>query len=586
MAIYKVHINDRDYTNWKYHNTINFTSVDLPLINPAEYKLFTNDTFTLSDVGAVQIIHSTVRTSVSIPGVIILKDNKTYGRYKPNKKLLYKCVPDDMRIPAFLIPYELKNLGFSKVLTNQYITFNYIEWTGKHPIGIISQLIGPVDILDNFYEYQLYCKSLNASIQTFNKDTHAALKTMGHDEFIDNISIKYPNIEDRTALRIFTIDPLKSVDFDDAFSIHQPPNLSHIIQLSIYISNVTIWLDVLNLWDSFSRRISTIYLPDRKRPMLPTILSDCLCSLQANHTRLAFVMDLSIDTNKMTIEDIKYSNCKIRVTKNYCYEEHALLKNPDYLLLLDITQRLSTRYKYINNVRNSHDVVCYLMILMNFNSAKELLRSRNGIFRTTVVADSIATNTLDIIDLPEDVCKFIKIWNSTAGQYVDAATLAENQSISHDVLEMDAYVHITSPIRRLVDLLNIIKFQQNNGMIELSENSARFYDKWIADLDYINTTMRSIRKVQNDCSLLQYVYAGVDNDTIIDKIYSGYAFDKIIRNDGLFQFVVYLPELKMTSRVTVREELNNYEKRQFKLYIFNNESKFKKKIRLQLVDLL
>ena len=586
MAIYKVHINDRDYTNWKYHNTINFTSVDLPLINPAEYKLFTNDTFTLSDVGAVQIIHSTVRTSVSIPGVIILKDNKTYGRYKPNKKLLYKCVPDDMRIPAFLIPYELKNLGFSKVLTNQYITFNYIEWTGKHPIGIISQLIGPVDILDNFYEYQLYCKSLNASIQTFNKDTHAALKTMGHDEFIDNISIKYPNIEDRTALRIFTIDPLKSVDFDDAFSIHQPPNLSHIIQLSIYISNVTIWLDVLNLWDSFSRRISTIYLPDRKRPMLPTILSDCLCSLQANHTRLAFVMDLSIDTNKMTIEDIKYSNCKIRVTKNYCYEEHALLKNPDYLLLLDITQRLSTRYKYINNVRNSHDVVCYLMILMNFNSAKELLRSRNGIFRTTVVADSIATNTPDIIDLPEDVCKFIKIWNSTAGQYVDAATLAENQSISHDVLEMDAYVHITSPIRRLVDLLNIIKFQQNNGMIELSENSARFYDKWIADLDYINTTMRSIRKVQNDCSLLQYVYAGVDNDTIIDKIYSGYAFDKIIRNDGLFQFVVYLPELKMTSRVTVREELNNYEKRQFKLYIFNNESKFKKKIRLQLVDLL
>ena len=135
-----------------------------------------------------------------------------------------------------------------------------------------------------------------------------------------------------------------------------------------------------------------------------------------------------------------------------------------------------------------------------------------------MVADSIATNTPDIIDLPEDVCKFIKIWNSTAGQYVDAATLAENQSISHDVLEMDAYVHITSPIRRLVDLLNIIKFQQNNGMIELSENSARFYDKWIADLDYINTTMRSIRKVQNDCSLLQYVYAGVDNDTIIDKI--------------------------------------------------------------------
>ena len=34
--------------------------------------------------------------------------------------------------------------------------------------------------------------------------------------------------------------------------------------LSIYISNVTIWLDVLDLWKSFSRRVATIYLPDRK----------------------------------------------------------------------------------------------------------------------------------------------------------------------------------------------------------------------------------------------------------------------------------------------------------------------------------
>jgi ribosomal protein S3 len=35
---------------------------------------------------------------------------------------------------------------------------------------MLSQVIGPVDILDNFYEYQLYCKSLNASIQQFQKN--------------------------------------------------------------------------------------------------------------------------------------------------------------------------------------------------------------------------------------------------------------------------------------------------------------------------------------------------------------------------------------------------------------------------------
>jgi len=583
---YKVHINDRNYTSWVFHTTTDFQIVDLPY-NPTEYKLFTNDLFSVDNSttpAKINILHSTTRISISIPGVLILKDNKTYGRHSKNGKLLYKCIPDDMRLPSFLIPYEMKHLGFSKVLANQYMTFNFIEWTGKHPIGQISQMIGDVDILDNFYEYQLYCKSLNSSIQKFSKDTISALKLMeynqNNDRFIDNISIKYPNIEDRTdqsIWQILTIDPPKSVDFDDAFSIRILDNDIH--QLSIYISNVTIWLDVLNLWDSFSRRISTIYLPDRKRPMLPTILSDCLCSLQASHTRIAFVMDLFIDPSLNEIVEIKYSNCKIRVYKNYCYEDTELLQNSNYLKILQISKQLSHKYKYINNVRNSHDVVCYLMILMNFNSAKEFLRHKNGIFRTTIISKTVMVPT----DLPEDVCKFVKIWNSASGQYVDASCLEEEQTMSHELMDMDAYIHITSPIRRLVDLLNIIKFQQNDCLIELSENATHFYNKWISDLEYINTTMRSIRRVQNDCSLL---YTCSTSPEIMDKIYEGYIFDKISRNDGLFQYIVYLPELKLTSKITIRDNLGNYDIHPFKLFLFNNEDKCKKKIRLQIISKL
>ena len=581
---YKVHVNDREYKSWSFYTTTDFQTIDLPY-NPVEHKLFTNDLFSIDTSFTphkITNLHSSTRIAISIPGVLVLKDNKTYGRYSKNKKLLYKCIPDDMRLPYFLIPYELKNIGFSKVLSNQYMTFNFLEWTGKHPIGQISQMIGYVDILDNFYEYQLYCKSLNSSIQKFSKDTISALKLMeynqDHDTFIDNISLKYSNIENRTdqsIWQIFTIDPPKSTDFDDAFSIRQLDDDIH--QLSIYISNVTIWLDVLNLWDSFSQRISTIYLPDRKRPMLPTILSDCLCSLQANHTRIAFVMDVFIDSTLNEIIEIKYSNCKIRVYKNYCYEDADLLKNPNYLNVLQISKQLSLKYKYINNVRNSHEVVCYLMILMNFNSAKELLKHNNGIFRTTI----INKNVMIPENLPEDVCKFVKIWNSATGQYIDASCLTEEQTVSHELLDMDAYIHITSPIRRLVDLLNIIKFQQNEHIIELSENANQFYNKWIANLEYINTTMRSIRKVQNDCSLL---YKCSILPEIMDKLYEGYTFDKIVRNDGLFQYIVYLPELKLTSKITVRDDLKNYEIRQFKLFLFNNEDKCKKKIRLQITD--
>jgi len=578
---YKVHIHDRGYTSWTFYTAEDFKPVELSII-PAEHKLFMNDVFSIDENNSLKIIHSIIQNSISIPGVLILKNNKTYGRQKcangSNKgKLLYKCIPDDMRLPSFLVPYEIKNMGFSKIFVNLYVTFQFKEWTDKHPHAILSQTIGSVDVLDNFYEYQLYCKSLNASIQKFTKDTSKALLGNPHDAFIQNIRIKYPAIEDRTdreKWQVFTIDPETSLDYDDAFSIKTLSNGTQ--QLSIYISNVTIWMDILNLWDSFSQRISTIYLPDRKRPMLPTILSDCLCSLQSNHTRLAFVMDVLISGEGEIIET-KYSNCMINIFKNFAYEEADLLINPGYLHLMNVTKKLSYKYKYISNVRNSHEMVCYLMILMNYHTAKQMIQNNNGIFRSTIMKRDIKIPE----HLPEDVNKFIKIWNSSAGQYIDASIIKEGQTISHDLLEMDSYIHITSPIRRLVDLLNIIQFQQNTGIIKLSENSNMFYKKWLNELDYINTTMRSIRRVQNDCSLLHLCSSSPE---IMNKIYQGYAFDKLVRNDGLYQFIVFLPELKLTSRVVLRENLDNYEKSNYKLYLFHDEEKFKKKIRLQLVQ--
>jgi exoribonuclease R len=569
MTLYKVHIHDRAYSGWSFYDILNYQVNNLD-VDPAKFKLFSNDVFSLNDSGIVKVEHSSVRVVASIPGVLVLKSNKTYGR--KNGKLLYKCIPDDMRLPSFLIPYEMKNVGFSKVFMNVYVTFSYTEWNDKHPHGVLNQVIGNVDVLDNFYEYQLYCKSLNASIQKFTKDTSKALKSKSHDAFIENISKKYPSIEDRTnqsEWKIFTIDPPGSADYDDAFSIKDMGEGRH--HLSIYIANVTIWMDVLNLWDSFSRRISTIYLPDRKRPMLPTILSDCLCSLQQNNTRIAFVMDIIIEEDK--IKSIEYKNCMIRVAKNYTYEEPKLLENPDYNYLFDVTKRLSKKFKYISNVKNSHDLVCYLMILMNFHCAKELMKNKNGIFRSTIMKKEISIPE----NVPEDVSKHIKIWNSASGQYIDGSEVEVNTR--HEILEVDAYIHITSPIRRLVDLLNIIKFQQNTSMVSLSENASKFYDNWINELEYINVTMRAIRKVQCDCSLLDLC---TNNPEVMEKIYDGYAFDKIHRNDGLYQYIVYLPELKLASRITLRENIENYQKCNFKLYLFFDEDNFKKKIRLQM----
>jgi len=575
--LFKIHMNDRNYGSWDVFDMDNFNKFSLN-INPIESKLFTNDVFTIDENNIVNIVHSSIRHG-PIPGVLVLDGNKTYGReLKIAKKknitgrLLYKCIPDDIRIPPFLVPYEIKHLGFSKVYKNMYVTIIFDDWTDKHPRAKLDNVIGPVDILDNFYEYQLYCKSLNASIQKFQKDTNKSIDNRSHDGIIDTIIKKYSGIEDRTNQsywNIMTIDPPNSLDYDDGFSVIDLNN--NIKQLSVYIANVTLWIDVLNLWDSFSRRISTIYLPDKKRPMLPTILSDCLCSLQQNVKRVAFVMDIFI--NGDTIIDVKFCNAIIKVSKNYVYEESKLLGDPKYHNILEIVKGISTKYNYINNVRNSHELVCYLMILMNFHCANHLIKHKTGVFRSTVIKKEVSIPEL----LPEDVSKFIKIWNSASGQYIDGSEIVDTR---HELLDVDAYIHITSPIRRLVDLLNIIKFQGVETMTTLSENANIFYSKWLNELEYINATMRSIRKIQCDCSLLDLCY---NNPEVIERSYDGYLFDKINRNDGLYQYVVFLPGLKLSSRITLREDFENFTKRSFKLFLFNDEERFKRKIRLHLL---
>ena len=585
MNVYKFLVEDRNYTSWTINDSLNFKEINIQTFDPIRSKLFSNDYFKYDEKKReVEIIHSSIRSESFMPGVLMLHGNKTYGR--KNGKLLYKCIPDDRRLPAFLVPYEIKQIGFSKVFVNQYVTFHYTEWNDKHPYGQLNQVIGPVDVLDNFYEYQLYCKSLHASIQKFQKDTSKALQNKPHDAFIENIRSRYPSIEDRTDPKewyVFSIDPHSSLDFDDAFSIKTLTN--DIKQISIYISNVTVWMDVLNLWDSFSRRISTIYLPDRKRPMLPTILSDCLCSLQSKNTRIALVMDVFVKKNE--IVDLKYSNCTVRLAHNFVYEDPKLLSNHHYQELFEITQGISKKYKYMNHLRDSHDLVSYLMIFMNYHCAKEMMKHKNGIFRSTIMKKEFTVPD----SIPEDVGKFIKIWKSSFGQYIDGKEINEqgfneepvnnkNNNIRHELLELEAYIHITSPIRRLVDLLNIIQFQKNLGILPLSDQAIQFYEKWLQDLDYINVTMRSIRKVQTDCSLLNLC---ANHPDILEKEYEGYLFDKLERNDGLNQFTVFLPELKLSSRITLRDSFENYEQRKCRLYLFHDEENFKKKIRLQIV---
>ena len=395
------------------------------------------------------------------------------------------------------------------------------------------------------------------------------IKEQTEEQYIEKMCEKY-NIEDRKEYEVITIDPKGSQDFDDAIGYFNENSISII---SVYITNVSLWMEIMDLWESFSERISTIYLPDRKRPMLPTILSDCICSLKEKCKRVAFTMDIYIKDGE--IIDTKFSNTLICVSKNYVYDEISLDENTMFNNILLTLKTIYKKYKYLHNMKNSHDVITYLMILMNYHCAKSMVMFENGIYRSVHLSNKQIDEKIE--HLPEKVSGFLKVWNSSSGQYVEFSNI-----LNHELLDLESYIHITSPIRRLVDLLNIIQLMKNLKMIKYSDSCNNFYNKWVSKLDYINSTMRIIRKVQNDCELLQL--CSNNTEEIMNKIYDGYIFDRVLRSDNIYQYIIYIPDVSMTTRLTTCDELNIYDKYYFKLFMFNDEYMLKRKIRLQLIE--
>ena len=561
MSLYKLRVPNRQDACFGVVNAYTLTDEPIPVgFNPFVNKMFNQDIFTYID-GKVDILHSSARCMKVIPGVLALENSQTYGRVKD--KFLYKCIPDDKRLPIFLVPYKIK-LGFNKNIKNKYVVFEFRNWNDKHPLGSLTQTLGDVDSLEYFYEYQLYCKSLYASIQNINKKTMRKLKEKTEVQYIDMI-IKNRDLKDyRETRNIFSIDPEKSKDFDDAFDIEELSDGKK--RISVYISNVSFWMDAMDLWDSFSNRISTIYLPDRKRPMLPTVLSDALCSLTEGDTR--FALELQLIVEDYEVVDYKFYNSVIKLKKNLRYDTKEQENFPDYKELFKTVSTMNKRKKYTDSIDSSHDVVAYLMILMNYLSAKELIKLKCGVFRSAKFNQSFVPPE----ELPKGVKKFLKNWNSQGGKY-------SKDVGDHDMLELDAYVHITSPIRRLVDLLNMIILQDKLGW-KMSVKSKEFYERWTNDssIEYINTTMRSIRRVQNDCSLLKIC---MDDPQVQETVYDGYIFDKLVRNDALYQYMVYLPEINMTNRFTSRYDKENLTRQKFKIYVFTDQHSLKRKIRVE-----
>jgi len=473
--------------NYEIINTITFEKIKIDPIP----KLFHLDIFDTS------IINSPTRENKYIAGILDL--TKTYGK---DGKFLYICRPDNNKLPFFLISYTIP-VTFIKNIQYLYITFEYIHWKNELPRGSITQNFGCVNDPNNYYEYMLYCKSLNVSIQPFTKVVINEIKKMALND------------ENIRQAKIFTIDAEGSIDLDDAVSISDTT-------ISIYITNVPFIIDKLNLWNSLTNRVSTIYLPDKKRPMLPSVLSQ-LCSLNEKQMRHCIVMDINKITNEYSL-----SLVQVNINKNYNYNSPELNTHADY-------QKIKEWIKG----NTPQDTIEKLMILFNTNIASTLKESKCGIYKNCL------HNVLDFM---------------------------KHQSLSYELYNENVnYTHATSPIRRLVDILNLYQIQVLKNMYQYDSNAEVFYNKWINKIDYMNTCFKNIRKVQTNCKVISIFEKEKHN------IFQGIVY-KI--KDEKDKYQVYIEDLKVHCSFK-NNELIEFEKYNFKLYIFHDETNLKRKIRLQ-----
>ncbi len=321
------------------------------------------------------------------------------------------------------------------------------------------------------------------------------------------------NYIDQTNLNTFTIDPLNSMDCDDAFSIIKIDNDYHIY---VHISDVSYYINPTKpIFEKVMERGNTYYGKNKNWTMIPRYYADNICSILPNKkTRVV--------TNHFIYNDIdkklKYVNhfYSIIISKNkydYDYIDN-ILENTDnhnnidtnYTDYINILYKTSLLLKTdindidISNDSNAHSMIKYWMIEVNKIMCKEIAK----IYRYNPIPNKNKFILFDNLDRNE-IIEYIKIHQDKLTKYIVKTLLTKAfyseyiENETHYGLGLNNYTHWTSPIRRSCDLLNhcllrgynieLNKYLENMNNTELIQDNI---EKFILDFNiYENITVNS-----------------------------------------------------------------------------------------------
>jgi exoribonuclease R len=168
-------------------------------------------------------------------------------------------------------------------------------------------------------------------------------------------------------------------------------------------------------------------------------------------------------------------------------------------------------------------------------------------------------------------------WNNGSGKYI---LYDKDVNFEHQMMGLNSpYCHITSPIRRIVDLLNQTMIYNSIFPHYVSLDARSFIEKWINKLALINESTKSTRKIQNECKILDECF-GKGHD-VMKIAHAGILFERSFSAEkNIYIYTVYLEKLKLISKIKTEEKFDNNSEHLFNIYLFENEENTKKKIKL------
>ena len=226
----------------------------------------------------------------------VLKRNRTrfVGRLEISPKSFAFVVPDFKKIYQDFFIYQ-ENIGKAK--NNDKVLFEVVRWGDgdKSPEAKVIEILGKTG--ENEAE-------IHSIMAEFDLPFRFPPNVLQESEKIED-KIPAEEIRKRRDFRdilTFTIDPEDAKDFDDAISFQKLDN-GH-VEVGVHIADVTHYVKPgTALDDDAFERATSVYLVDRTVPMLPERLSNALCSLRPDETKLTFAAVFEIDGRGKIIKE-------------------------------------------------------------------------------------------------------------------------------------------------------------------------------------------------------------------------------------------------------------------------------------------